>query len=80
MRTTVRTWGNSLALRIPKGLAEDARLAEGTEVDVAVREGRLVIEATAAPEVSLAALLAGITPTNLHGEQHPDTSRGAEAW
>jgi antitoxin MazE len=80
MRATVRKWGNSLALRIPSGLAEDARLSDGAEVDIAVRNGRLVVEPVAAPEVSLEQLVAGITPENLHREQFADGPRGAEAW
>jgi antitoxin MazE len=80
MRATVRKWGNSLALRIPSGLAEDARLTDGAEVDIAVKHGRLVIEPVAESEVSLAELVAGITPENLHREQLADRARGAEAW
>ena len=80
MRSTVRKWGNSLALRIPSGLAEDARLRDGAEVDIFLRNGRLVVEPVATPEVSLEQLVAGITPENLHHEQFTDASRGAEAW
>lgn len=80
MRATVRKWGNSLALRIPSGIAEDARLRDGTEVDVALDDGRLVIEPVIAREVSLEVLLAEITPHNLHGEQDADGARGVEAW
>lgn len=80
MRATVRKWGNSLALRIPSGLAEDAHLSDGTEVDVALRNGRLVIEPVAAPEASLEQLVAGITPENLHREELADGPRGGEAW
>jgi antitoxin MazE len=80
MRATVRKWGNSLALRIPSGLAEDARLTDGTEVDIALRDGRLVIEPVTGPELSIAELVARITPANLHREQFPDGARGAEGW
>lgn len=80
MRATVRKWGNSLALRIPSGLAEDTHLGDGTEVDVAVEDGRLIVVPVAAPELSLDALVAGITPENLHGEQSADGARGGEAW
>jgi antitoxin MazE len=80
MRATVRKWGNSLALRIPRGLAEDARLSDGAEVDIAVQQGRLVIEPVATPDLSLEQLIAGITPENLHREQFADSQRGAEAW
>ena len=80
MRATVRKWGNSLALRIPNGLAEDAHLCEGVEVDLAVEGDRLVVAPVASPEVSLETLLAGITPENVHGEQFADGARGNEAW
>lgn len=80
MRVTVRKWGNSLALRIPSGLAEDARLGDGVEVDVAVEAGRLVVAPVAAPDVALDVLLAAITPENVHGEHLADGARGAEAW
>lgn len=80
MRATVRKWGNSLALRIPSGMAEDARLSDGTEVEIVLRGGRLVVEPVAEPDVTLDALVAGITPENLHGVQFDDGPRGAEAW
>ena len=80
MRATVRKWGNSLALRIPSGLAADAHLQDGAEVDVAVEGGRLVVVPVAAPELALDALVAGITPENLHAEQFTEEARGAEVW
>jgi antitoxin MazE len=76
MRARVARWGNSLALRIPAGLAADARLQEGTEVEVAVTDGKLVVE----PVVSLAALVARITPENLPEPQLDDAPRGGEVW
>jgi len=80
MRTTIGKWGNSLALRIPSGFAEDARLSDGAEVELSVRGGRLVIEAVEPAELRLDELLAGITPENVHREQHVGRARGAESW
>ena len=80
MNQHLKKWGNSLALRIPSGMAEDARLSDGTEVEIALRGGRLVVEPVAEPEVTLDALVAGITPENLHGVQFDDHPRGAEVW
>lgn len=80
MRTTVRKWGNSLALRIPSGLAADAHLHDGVEVDVTIKVGRLVVAPVVVPEVSLDTLIAGITSENLHGEHLHDAARGVEAW
>ena len=76
MRTRIRKWGNSLGVRIPSALAEDARLHEGAEVDVTVREGQLVIVSV----LSLAELVAGITATNLPAIDEDDAPRGGEQW
>ncbi len=76
MRTRIRKWGNSLGVRIPSALAEDAHLQEGAEVDVTIREGQLVI----IPVLSLAELVAGITATNLPAIDEDDAPRGAEQW
>lgn len=75
MRTTVRKWGNSLGIRIPNLVAEDAHLEEGTEVELAFRDGELVMT----PVLSLAELVARITPDNLP-ELIDDTPRGGELW
>jgi antitoxin MazE len=39
MHVRVQKWGNSLAVRIPKPLAEDAEVKEGTVLNLAVSEG-----------------------------------------
>jgi antitoxin MazE len=74
MRTRIRMWRNSLGVRIPSAMAEDARLHEGAEVDVTIREGKLVI----VPVLSLAELVAGITATNLPALTEDDAPRGGE--
>jgi antitoxin MazE len=76
MRTRIRKWGNSLGVRIPSALAEDAHLHEGAEVEVTIREGQLVI----VPVLSLAELVAGITASNLPELDAADAPRGGELW
>jgi antitoxin MazE len=44
MKLTVGQWGNSLALRIPKDLARDLRLAAGDELGARVVRGLLHLE------------------------------------
>lgn len=39
MQVRVSRWGNSLAVRLPKALAEDLRLKEGQAVDVEIDDG-----------------------------------------
>jgi len=43
MHTKIQKWGNSQGLRLAKNVLEDARLGVGDEVDVAARDGIIVI-------------------------------------
>ncbi|MFN2399008.1 MAG: AbrB/MazE/SpoVT family DNA-binding domain-containing protein [Gemmatimonadaceae bacterium] len=79
MRVAVRKWGNSLALRIPKSLAEDSRLGSGSEVELTVEDGRLVVT-TVPPAVRLDELLAAVTDENRHSEVPTGQPVGREAW
>ena len=45
MQGAIAKWGNSLALRLPKGVAEDANLSEGADVDIQVQDGSIIIRA-----------------------------------
>lgn len=69
MKGSIQKWGNSLALRIPKGVAQEARLARGTEVEVTVAEGALVVRPARKAPLTLASLLRRVSPENLHAEQ-----------
>jgi antitoxin MazE len=78
MRATVSRWGNSLGLRIPRGIAEDAGLAEGSLLDLRVENGRLIAEPVVVE--NLESLLAKVTPKNVHRELLVDSPRGLEIW
>jgi len=43
MQTTVSKWGNSLALRLPRHIADQMRLVEGATVKIEVSEGAIRI-------------------------------------
>jgi antitoxin MazE len=77
--TQVSKWGNSLGLRLPKSVAREAQLDEGDTVDVAVKDGVIVIRPSR-PTYSLAQLVAKITPRNRHGESDWGEPVGHEAW
>ncbi len=79
MRVTLSRWGNSLGVRIPRSVAEDAGIGAGSLVDVRFEDGRL-IATPVADAVTLDELLAGVTPENLHGAQFDDRARGGEEW
>jgi len=76
MRVMVSRWGDELGIRIPRELAEDAQLFEGTPVDLRIESGHLVIDRRGSE--SLEMLLARVTSQNLHGERLADTPVGQE--
>lgn len=80
MLVRVTKWGNSLAVRIPAPFAEETGIESGTEVDVALDDGRLVITPRRVRPYVLAELLGEVTDENLHGEIDSGAPRGAEAW
>jgi antitoxin MazE len=78
MTMRIARWGNSLAVRLPKTIAEQAGLGEGTQVDVAVEGGRLVVTPVQGP--SLDELAGAITESNRHTEVDWGGPKGSEAW
>ena len=46
MKTRVQKWGNSLALRIPKSYAAEARLEPGASVELTLVDGSLIVHDT----------------------------------
>jgi len=79
MRVKAQRWGNSIAVRIPKAVAEAASVKEQDEMDIEVRDGVIQLRPRA-PAASLDELLLGITPENLHSEMDSGRPEGREAW
>jgi antitoxin MazE len=77
METHVARWGNSLALRIPRQVADRLGLDEGRAVELTVEADRLVVRPRLR-QPRLDDLLAGITPDNLPGS-FDDAPVGEEA-
>jgi antitoxin MazE len=79
MVTKVQKWGNSLGLRIPKSFAAEASLSSGAEVDLTVRDGRLIVTPIKRRKYKLEELVSRITPKNVHPSAWPEDVRGREA-
>ena len=80
MRTRVRKWGNSLALRIPKSFAIEVGLDFDTPVDLSLVDGKLIVTPAIEPTLTLEHLLAQVTEGNLHREVDTGPAMGNEAW
>ena len=82
MKTTssVKKWGNSLAVRIPAAVAQDLGLSENSSVQI-VSDG---IVATIQPKKrkkrSLDELVAAISPNNIHEAVDWGDPVGKEIW
>ena len=80
MKTQVQKWGNSLAIRIPKSFAQETNIESGSEVDLSLKEGEIVIKPLIDSPYSLDEFLTKITNKNIHKEIDTGNAQGKEIW
>jgi antitoxin MazE len=77
-------WGNSLAVRIPKTVAEALKVSVGRHAEIAIENGALVLRPIRRPKrkptYTLEELLRGMTKENVPQEVDWGEPRGNEAW
>lgn len=78
MHTKIRKWGNSLGVRIPRAFAAEARVEDGSTVDISMEEGSLRIRSIRR-RYSLRELLKKVNPRNVHDEVATDGPVGRES-
>jgi antitoxin MazE len=79
MTARVQKWGNSLALRLPKALADGLGLEQGSAVELRVVGNTLVLEPHRPPQYRLEELLKKVSKRNLHAEIRTGRPAGKEA-
>lgn len=79
MQTTVSKWGNSLALRLPRHIAEGVRLTEGQTVEFEIADETLIVRPTRR-RFKLSELLADFKKSRSHEEVDWGKPQGEEAW
>ncbi len=77
--STVAKWGNSLAIRIPKNVADKINLKEGTAISIDVSDKNIVITPKK-PKYTLEELLADASRENFEGEYDWGEPVGEEIW
>lgn len=76
---TLSRWGNSLGLRLPKGVIEDQRLHAGDKVTVELVGGDIVVKKMVEPKkYNLSEILGCFRPATETGELDWGTPRGRE--
>jgi len=68
METTIKQWGNSPALRIPKAILEQCSLVLKSPVDMRVEKGAIIIEPIKVSKYNLDDMLQEVTKDNIHKE------------
>ena len=77
VRSRVARWGGSLAVRIPKPLAEQWGVREGSAIELVSRGEHVVMRRQT---WRLEEMLERITADNLHPELDAGPARGNEEW
>lgn len=81
IRSNVKRWGNSPAIRIPATLMQALDLNIDDEIKIDLIEGKLVIEPVKKePVFTLEELVEGISPDNLHELVDWGDPKGKETW
>ena len=80
MTTAVQKWGNSLALRIPRTYAAETNLAAGSEVELRVQSGSIVVQPVKRKRHKLGNLLRRVTAKNRHAATESGAAVGKEVW
>ena len=78
--TQLSKWGNSLAVRIPRAIASEARLAEGDRVSLELANDGSVVMRSSRRRYELDELVSAITPKNRHRETDWGEPVGREVW
>ncbi len=80
MTTVIQKWGNSLAVRIPRPLAKDSQIHQGTEVDIILVHGKIMVTPKARTKVPLSQLIKKVTKKNIHSDCDWGSPLGREVW
>jgi antitoxin MazE len=80
----LRKWGNSLAVRIPKLMADAVKVSDGTRAEIKVENGTLVlrpiVKPARKPRYTLEELLSGMARDNVPQEVDWGPRRDNQAW
>jgi antitoxin MazE len=79
VQTKIQKWGNSLGLRIPRTFAQQAGVGAGSEVDLSVQQGNLIVRPAKRKKYGLKDLLRKVTAKNIHDEVGTGGPVGREA-
>lgn len=79
IRSRIKKWGNSLGIRLPKAVVAQLHLADNSEVEMRIKENRIIIT-SAAPEYTLKGLVDKVSRKNIHEVAATGSPAGQDIW
>ena len=76
----IRNWGISLAIRFPQAILSQLELSADSEVEIQIKDGKLIISPVKTPVYTLEELLGRVSTENLHEEIDTGKPAGSEVW
>ena len=73
-------WGNSLGLRIPKTIAKEVGVEEGSAIDISIEGDHLVIRPVRPAKYCLSEMLSQVREDNIHEEITTGDAVGREVY
>jgi antitoxin MazE len=80
MSAAIAKWGNSLGVRIPQAIAEQVQIHAGSEINIDIIDGKIVLTPYRRKKYTLKELLDGKHSEHLHPEVSTNVSVGNEVW
>lgn len=80
MYSTIQKWGNSQAIRLPKGILEDASLHENDRVEIKTQNDCIIIKRINKKHMTLEERLAGYNGNYDCSEWDTGEAQGKEVW
>jgi len=78
MVAKAQKWGNSLAVRLPKAMAEECGIEADSPIEIVREENSIIIRPVSRKEMSLESLLSRVTEDNIHSEVPTGKPAGKE--
>ena len=76
-KSHVSKWGASLAIRIPKAIADQWGVHEGSAIEIVPQGDQVVLRKKT---YDLKNMLSRVSPDNLHEERDTGPAQGGEEW
>jgi len=76
----VKKWGNSLGLRIPKTIANQINIQDGSRINLVLKNNKIELSPAASEKYRLYDLIELISESNLHNEISFGEPQGKEIW